>query len=133
MRGGVKALVVVLVAAAVAAGLLYTRRTDVAPQPVMQIILETGKTASVPYLMEEGIVWAVTDEPWWRHLGRDGDGVTVVIEGETAFGRARAVEDDHPRRSAMLARLRSDTPSPDDVLLEVKLAPWSMRRGRGSS
>jgi hypothetical protein len=140
----VKPFVIGLVVAVVAAAGLYYRQADVVRAPqggaggeaandVMQIILESGGTFSVNYLVEDGIVWAATDAPWWKDLRGDGDGVTVVLDGETVYGRARAVEDDEALRSRLLSRLRPNAPSSLGVLIEVKLAPSAARRLLGRS
>jgi hypothetical protein len=125
-----KAVVIGLVVAVVAAAGVYYRQASVARAPqndVMQIILESGQQFAVPYLVEDGIVWAAADAPWWKNLRGDGDGVTVVLDGETIYGRARAVENDEALRSRMLARLRPNVPASLDVLIEVKLAPSAAR------
>jgi hypothetical protein len=140
----VKAFVIGLVVAVIAAAGLYYRQAGVGPVPpagghgatandVMQIVLESGGSFSVNYLVEDGIVWAATDAPWWKDLRGDGDGVTVVLDGEPLYGRARAVEDDEALRSRLLARLRPNAPSSRDVLIEVKLAPSAARRLLGRS
>jgi hypothetical protein len=128
-----KAFVIALVVAVVAAAGVYYRQASVVRAPqndVMQIILESGQTVSVPYLVEDGIVWAAADAPWWKDLRGDGDGVTVVLDGEAIYGRARAVEDDEALRSRMLARLRPNASSSLGVLIEVKLAPSAARTSR---
>lgn len=127
-----KALAVGLVVASAVAIAVYSRRAANTGartgQPTMLIALETGETYSVHYVYEGGIVFAVTDGPWWEHLTGDGDGVTVVLDGETTFARVRAVEEDEAIRATMLARLRPDGPSSRDVVIEVKLAPWAIRK-----
>jgi hypothetical protein len=139
----VKGLVIGIVVAVVATMAVYYRNAGVIHQPgasphgeqaekVMLITLESGQTVSVSYLFEDGIVYADADAdaPWWKGLTGNGDGVTVVMEGETIFARARAVEDDDALRSKMLARLRPNAPSSAGMLIEIKLAPWAFRKKR---
>ena len=140
----VKALVLGLAVAAAAAVASYYLHASVTPElragprgergtNVMLISLESGKTFSVNYFREEGIVWAAADAPWWQELRGGGDGVTVVIEGETIYARARAVEDDEALRSKVFARLRPNAPSSLGVPIEIKLAPSASRKGRARS
>ncbi len=74
------------------------------------------------YLREGDRVYAGADFPWWRELKGEGVAVTLLIQGETLRGRARAVLDQPDWRAEVFAKLRPTAPSWTGTFVVVELA-----------
>ncbi|MCR9094292.1 MAG: hypothetical protein NXI30_08750 [bacterium] len=92
-------------------------------QKVMLLTLPSGRTIPVNFLREDGRVYAGADGWWWKEL-RDGPHeVTVFVQGEELFGRARAVTDQPEYRKDVFTRLRPTALPGFGTLVEVLLDP----------
>ncbi len=88
---------------------------------VMLLTLPGGRTFPVNYLREGDTVYVGCDGLWWRELRGPGAPVQLYLRGQTLAGRARAIEDDPARRSAVFDRLRPSAPKIFGTLIEIAL------------
>jgi hypothetical protein len=89
---------------------------------VMLIALPSGRVLPVNYIREGGTLYAAADGRWWRALRGEGAAVEVLVRGETHAARARAIEDDPARRSAVFDRLRPSAPKLFGTLVQIELS-----------
>lgn len=97
-------------------------------QRVMLLRLADNKALPVNYWRQGDVVYAGADFLWWKSLRGDGAAVSVLIQGETLRGHARAVTDDAAYRDRIFADLRPSAPAwlpqwAKGVLVEIKLDP----------
>jgi len=88
---------------------------------VMLITLPSGRTLPVNYLRKDEFVYAGADGRWWRELIGDGQPVTLLVQGETLSGRARAVVDDPAYTERIFAELRPKAIKGFGTLVEVRI------------
>jgi hypothetical protein len=100
---------------------------------VMLLTLPSGREIPVNYLREEKRVYAGADGRWWKELEGEAVAVTILVQGETLEGRARAVRDDPTYRKDVFSRLRPTALPGFGTLIEILLDPKDsgglMRRG----
>ena len=93
---------------------------------VMLITLPSGRRLPVNYLFEDPFVYAGADGLWWRELEtKPGEGfpVSLLIQGKTYRGSARAVLDDPQYRQEVFRRLRPKAIPGFGTLIEIRLDP----------
>jgi hypothetical protein len=93
---------------------------------VMLITLPSGRRLPVNYLFEYPFVYAGADGLWWRELEtKPGEGfpVSLLIQGKTYRGSARAVLDDPQYTQEVFRRLRPKAIPGFGTLIEIRLDP----------
>jgi hypothetical protein len=94
---------------------------------VMLITLPSGRRIPVNYLRKrqppqrDEFVYAGADGRWWRELVGDGQPVTLLVQGETLSGRARAVVDDPVLTEGIFAELRPNAIKGFGTLVEIRI------------
>ncbi|MAJ60517.1 MAG: hypothetical protein CBC48_11160 [bacterium TMED88] len=91
---------------------------------VMLITLPSGRRLPVNYLFEAPFVYAGADGSWWRELEAEADEgfpVSLLIQGKTYRGSARAVRDDPHYTQEIFTRLRPNAIPGFGTLVEVRL------------
>lgn len=92
-------------------------------QKVMLMTLPSGRRLPVNYLRENGRVYAGADGRWWKELEGEGARVTLLVQGETLEGRARAVRNDPAYEKDIFSRLRPTAIPGFGTLIEILLDP----------